>query len=291
MNQFLKKQFLFNAHSNLQNLSTSLEILQSNKQIKKQLRKVRRELGEIQNTLYAHAKYSVLVCFQGMDSSGKDSLIREVFKDFNIRGVKAHSFKKPSAKELQHDFLWRHYKALPERGKFGVFNRSHYENVIISRVHPKIVLNENLPHISSVDDITSEFWDNRIQQINNFESHLSSNGMIIIKFFLNISKEEQRQRLLRRLEKPSKNWKFAPEDIEERQLWSRYIEIYEDVMRKTSFAHAPWFCIPSDNKHMSRLIVAQIILQIMQSYPDIKTPPVTDEVKKNLDNYIDGLQK
>ncbi|MCH8534117.1 MAG: polyphosphate kinase 2 family protein [Flavobacteriaceae bacterium] len=270
--------------------ATDLNTNYSNKQIKKKLKKVRRELSEIQNTLYAHAKYSVLVCFQGMDSSGKDSLIREVFKDFNIRGVVAHSFKKPSLKELQHDFLWRHYKALPGRGKFGVFNRSHYENVLISQVHPSIVLNENLPTVQSIDDLTPDFWEQRINQINNFEKHIAFNGMIVLKFFLNISKEEQRQRLLRRLEKPNKNWKFAPEDIKERKLWNKYIEVYDEVMKKSSFPHAPWYCVPSDNKHLSRLIVAEIILETMKSYTDIKNPPVTDEVKKNLKDYIEGLQ-
>lgn len=288
--QFFKKDFEVCEAFDLRQQPTELATNLSNKQIKKQLRKTRRTLGELQNTLYAHAKYSVLVCFQGMDSSGKDSLIREVFKDFNIRGVVAHSFKKPSDKELRHDFLWRHYKALPERGKFGVFNRSHYENVLISQVHPSIVLNENLPHIHQIEDLTPAFWEQRMQQINNFESHIASNGMIVLKFFLNISKEEQRQRLLRRLEKPNKNWKFAPEDIEERKLWDRYIEVYDNVMKKTNFPHSPWYCIPSDNKHLSRLIVAQVILETMQNYSDIKNPPVTDQVKKNLDDYIDGLQ-
>ncbi len=287
---FYKKDFKVNQNFKLNNQPTNLNITLSNKQLKKQLKKTRRELGEIQNTLYAHAKYGVLICFQGMDSSGKDSLIREVFKDFNIRGVVAHSFKKPSAKELQHDFLWRHYKALPERGKFGVFNRSHYENVLISQIHPSIVLNENLPNINQVEDLNPGFWNRRLQQINNFEEHIADNGMIILKFFLNISKEEQRKRLLRRLEKPSKNWKFAPEDIEERQLWNSYIDVYDNVMRKTSFSHAPWYCIPSNNKHLSRLIVSQIILETMHAYSDIKSPPVTATVKKNLDKYIDGLQ-
>lgn len=285
-----KNNFLIDQNFQLNQQATDLNTNYSNKQIKKKLKKVRRELSEIQNTLYAHAKYSVLVCFQGMDSSGKDSLIREVFKDFNIRGVVAHSFKKPSLKELQHDFLWRHYKALPGRGKFGVFNRSHYENVLISQVHPSIVLNENLPTVQSIDDLTPDFWEQRINQINNFEKHIASNGMIVLKFFLNISKEEQRQRLLRRLEKPNKNWKFAPEDIEERKLWNKYIEVYDEVMKKSSFPHAPWYCVPSDNKHLSRLIVAEIILETMKSYTDIKNPPVTDEVKKNLKDYIEELQ-
>lgn len=288
--QFYKKDFLVKSDFQLRKQPTTINKNYSSKQLKKELKKVRNELAEIQNTLYAHAKYGVLICFQGMDSSGKDSLIREVFKDFNIRGVVAHSFKKPSEKELKHDFLWRHYKALPEQGKFSVFNRSHYENVLISQIHPKIVLNENLPHINSVEDITPQFWETRISQINNFEQTISENGIIVMKFFLNISKDEQRQRLLRRLEKPNKNWKFAPEDIEERKLWNQYLDVYEDVMRKTSYPHASWYSIPSDQKQLSRLIVAQIILEVMKSYTDIKNPPVTNRVKENLDMYINDLQ-
>ena len=193
--------------------------------------KTRRELGNMQNKLYAHSKYSVLVCIQGMDTSGKDSLIREVFKDFNVRGVNCYSFKKPTLLELKQDFLWRHYKRLPARGKYAVFNRSHYENVLISRVHPKIILNENLPHIQNVEQITEKFWSKRLNQINQFEQIIHENGTIIFKFFLNISKKEQKERLLRRLNKPHKNWKFAPEDIEERELWSEYTTAYEKAMK------------------------------------------------------------
>ena len=166
----------------LKQLPTELDLQLSNKKLKKQLRKERRDLGEMQNTLYAHNKYSVLVCIQGMDTSGKDSLVREVFKDFNVRGVNSYSFKKPTAIELQHNYLWRHFKVLPARGKYAVFNRSHYENVLISRVKPEIVLNENIPNINSIEDITPQFWENRLEQIKDFEQIIHQNGCIVFKF-------------------------------------------------------------------------------------------------------------
>lgn len=262
----------------------------SNKSLKKQLRKERRELGEMQNTLYAHGKYSVLVCIQGMDTSGKDSLIREVFKDFNVRGVISHSFKKPSSKELQHDFLWRHYRALPARGKYGVFNRSHYENVLISRVKPELVLNENIPHINSLEDITPEFWKNRLEHINTFEKTIHQNGCIIFKFFLHISKDEQKSRILRRLNKPSKNWKFSPEDLKDRERWDDYTKYYEEAITETSKAHAPWYIIPSDSKHHARLLVARTIKERMQQFTDIQNPSLPEEVQEQISYYKEQLR-
>lgn len=253
--------------------------------MEKELKKVRRELGDLQNILYAYGKYSVLVCIQGMDTSGKDSLIREVFKDFNIRGVIAHSFKKPTKLELKHDFLWRHYKVLPDRGKYAVFNRSHYENIIIARVHPEIILRENIPHINSVEDITEEFWTKRIHQIKNFENTISSNGCIIFKFYLHISKEEQKRRLLRRLNKPNKNWKFAPEDMEERKLWEEYIQNYEKAINETSTKNAPWYVIPSDHKDQARLLVAKILKEKMSTYKDIQNPSLPPHLEMKLDEY------
>ena len=173
------------------------------KHTEKELRRIRKKLGKLQDTLYAHGKYAVLICIQGMDTAGKDSMIREVFKDFNSRGVVVHSFKVPTPVELGHDSLWRHYIALPAKGKFGIFNRTHYENVLVTRVHPSYILGENIPGIDSVDDITENFWKERFDQINHFEDHIAKNGTIIFKFFLHLSKEEQKNRLLRRLEKES----------------------------------------------------------------------------------------
>jgi PPK2 family polyphosphate:nucleotide phosphotransferase len=239
--------------------------------------------------MYAHDKYAVLICLQGMDTAGKDSLIREVFKDFNSRGVVVHSFKVPTPKELAHDYIWRHYIALPERGKFGVFNRTHYENVLVTRVHPGYILGENIPSVNSVEDINDTFWDKRFEQINNFEKHIASNGMIIFKFFLNLSKEEQKNRLLRRLDKQEKNWKFSPGDLKERKLWDKYQACYEDALNRTSKPHAPWFSIPADNKPIARYIVAKILYDTLKTYSDIKEPELDDEVKANIELYKEQL--
>ena len=263
----------------------------SKKKLKKSLKGIRKDLSDFQNTLYAHGKYGVLICFQGMDTSGKDSLVREVFKDFNVRGVVAHSFKAPTELELKHDFLWRHYIALPERGKVNIFNRTHYENVLVTKVHPEYVLSQNIPHINSVADIDDSFWEQRYRQINAFEQHLAENGTLIYKFFLNISKEEQRQRLLRRLRLKEKNWKFSPDDLEERKLWNKYQACYEEAINKTSKPHAPWFVIPSDNKKAARVTVASILLQALTLHKDVQEPELDEKLKANLDQFKRALRK
>ncbi|SEC04246.1 polyphosphate:nucleotide phosphotransferase, PPK2 family [Maribacter dokdonensis] len=262
----------------------------SDKELKKDLSKVRRELGEFQDTIYAHGKYSILVCLQGMDTAGKDSLIREVFKDFNVSGVEVHSFKVPTELELSHNYLWRHYLVLPAKGKFGVFNRTHYENVLVTRVHPEYILNEHIPGIHTVEDINQKFWDKRFEQINDFERHLAENGTLIFKFFLNLSKEEQRQRLLRRLAIKEKHWKFSPGDLKERKLWSVYQKCYEEAISKTTHEHAPWFAVPADNKKATRVIVANILLQSLKKYKDIKEPMLSEKIMANLDSYEEQLQ-
>lgn len=216
--------------------------------LKDELRITREKLGKLQDTIYAHGKYAVLVCLQGMDTSGKDSLIREVFKDFNARGVIVHSFKVPTELERKHDYLWRHYIALPERGKFGIFNRTHYENVLVTRVHPEYILGEYLPDVNNLEEINDEFWDKRFEQILNFEKTIAQNGTLIFKFFLNISKDEQKYRLIRRLDKKEKNWKFSPDDLKERKLWDDYMRCYEDAINRTSTPFAPWYNIPADSK-------------------------------------------
>lgn len=255
----------------------------------KELKKLRKKLGKLQDTMYAHGKYGVLVCLQGMDTAGKDSLIREVFKDFNVRGVEVHSFKVPTDLERKHDYLWRHYLVLPERGKFGVFNRTHYENVLVTRVHPEYILGENIPTINSVEDIDDTFWNNRFEQINAFEQHVAQNGTIILKFFLNLSKEEQKFRLLRRLNKQEKNWKFSPGDLKERKLWDKYQECYEDAINRTSKAYAPWYTIPADDKPSARYIVAKTIYDTLKTYTDIKAPELEEDVKANIELYKQQL--
>lgn len=257
--------------------------------VEKELREVRKKLGKLQDTLYAHGKYAVLVCLQGMDTSGKDSLIREVFKDFNTRGIVVHSFKVPTELERDHDYIWRHYIALPARGKFGVFNRTHYENVLITRVHPEYILGENIPSVNSMEAINDAFWDERFEQINNFENHITNNGTLIFKFFLNISKSEQKNRLLRRLEKEDKHWKFSPGDLKERKVWDQYQYCYEDAINRTSKPQAPWFIIPADDKPTARYIVAKILYDTLKSYQDIKEPELADEIKANIEVYKQQL--
>ncbi|PLB20737.1 MAG: Polyphosphate kinase [Flavobacteriaceae bacterium FS1-H7996/R] len=255
-----------------------------------QLEDLRKKLGKLQDTMYAHGKYAVLVCLQGMDTSGKDSLIREVFKEFNVRGVVVHSFKVPTALELNHDYLWRHYIALPERGKFGVFNRTHYENVLVTRVHPEYILGENIPTVNTVQDIDDAFWDARFEQINNFEKHVANNGTIIFKFFLNLSKEEQKYRLLRRLDKQEKNWKFSPDDLKERKLWDNYQACYEDAINRTSKPHAPWYTIPADDKDSARYMVAKIMYDTLIKYTDIQEPELDDKIKAKMSLYRQELE-
>ncbi|HBC04166.1 MAG TPA: polyphosphate kinase 2 family protein [Aequorivita sp.] len=262
----------------------------SEEKLEDHLEDTRKKLGKLQDTLYAHGKYAVLVCLQGMDTAGKDSLIREVFKDFNARGVVVHSFKTPTALEKRHDYLWRHYIALPERGKFGVFNRTHYENVLVTRVHPEYILGENLPDVNSLEDIDEAFWDKRFQQINDFEKTIQQNGTIIFKFFLNLSKDEQKHRQLRRLDKPEKNWKFSPGDLDERALWEDYRKYYEEAINRTSKPHAPWYIIPSDDKDTARVIVAEIMLQELKKYKDIKEPELDDDIKAKISEYRERLK-
>lgn len=257
----------------------------TSKALEKELKSVRKKLGKLQDTIYAHGKYSVLICLQGMDTSGKDSLIREVFKDFNARGVEVYSFKVPTELELKHDFLWRHYIALPARGKFGVFNRTHYENVLVTRVHPSYILGENLPDVSAKEDINDAFWDQRFEMINNFEKHLAQNGTLVFKFFLHLSKEEQKNRLLRRLDKKNKNWKFSAGDLKERKHWDDYQRCYEDAINRTSKPHAPWFVVPADNKPATRLMVANTLWNALSEYDDIKEPELDAETKENIELY------
>lgn len=273
------------SYMELKNRATLLDLETDEKSIEKELRRVRKKLGKLQDTLYAHGKYAVLVCIQGMDTAGKDSMIREVFKDFNTRGIIVHSFKVPTPLELGHDYLWRHYIALPAKGKFGIFNRTHYENVLVTRVHPEYIMGENIPGIDSVDDITEDFWKKRFEQINNFEEHLANNGTIIFKLFLHLSKGEQKNRLLRRLVKEKKYWKFSPGDLKERKLWSRYQECYEEAINMTSKPHAPWYTIPADDKASARYLVARILYDTLKTYKDIKEPDLDEEIRANLDEY------
>lgn len=219
------------------------------------------QMNSLQNLLYASNQYSLLLIFQGMDASGKDGAIKHVMSGVNPQGCQVFSFKHPSVQELEHDFLWRTTRCLPERGRIGVFNRSYYEEVLIVRVHPEILSSQGLPK-ESLDKKT--IWQDRYNSIVNLEKHLHQNGTRIIKFFLHISKDEQKKRFLQRIDAPEKNWKFSISDIEERKFWQDYVTAYEDCMSATSTTHSPWFIIPADDKDNARLIISQIILDTLK---------------------------
>jgi PPK2 family polyphosphate:nucleotide phosphotransferase len=227
------------------------------------------ELLALQDKLYAQDRWAVLLVFQGMDAAGKDGTIKHVMSGVNPQGVQVHSFKEPSAEELDHDFLWRASRRLPERGNIGIFNRSHYEEVLVVRVHREILEAQKLPR----QRVTKEIWEERYDDINAFERHLARNGTVVRKFFLNVSREEQKKRLLARLDDPDKNWKFSSADAEERRLWREYGRAYEEMIAATSTKWAPWYAVPADNKWFTRIVVASVIIQTLEdldlSYPKV----------------------
>jgi PPK2 family polyphosphate:nucleotide phosphotransferase len=239
------------------------------------------ELARLQDKLYAYNQYSILIVLQAMDAAGKDGAIKHVMSGFNPQGVKVISFKVPSSTELDHDYFWRHYKELPGRGEIGIFNRSHYENVLVTRVHPEYILNENIPGIDSVKDIDHKFWEARYKQINRFEQNLHENGTIVLKFFLHLSKAEQKKRFIERIDNPEKNWKFSVADYEERKHWKKYMNAYEEMLSATSTPNAPWFVVPADDKWFTRLIIGGIITDQFQRL-NMSYPKVSKEQKAQL---------
>lgn len=239
------------------------------------------ELANLQDMLYAHNEYSVLIVFQAMDAAGKDGTIKHLMSGLNPSGVKVSSFKTPSSTELDHDYFWRHYKELPARGEIGIFNRSHYENVLVTKVHPEYILNEKIPGINTVKDIKKEFWDNRYAQIRRFEKNLAENGTIILKFFLHVSKEEQKKRFLDRIDDPKKNWKFSLADMKERAYWDQYQAAYEEMFNQTSTDYAPWYVIPADDKWYMRILVGLAIYEQFHKL-NIEYPTVSKETKAAL---------
>jgi PPK2 family polyphosphate:nucleotide phosphotransferase len=222
------------------------------------------DTAKLQTELYAANRQSLLIIFQAMDAAGKDSAIAHTMSGLNPQGCQVYSFKQPTAEDYEHDFLWRHYKALPERGRIGIHNRSHYENVLVTKVHPEFILKENIPGISKVKDIGKKFWNQRYESIRNFEDHLHANGTIIIKFFLHVSKDEQKKRFLERIADPEKNWKFSSGDIKERQLWGDYMKAYETAIKKTSTNNNPWYVVPADKKWFTRIAISTIIRQTLK---------------------------
>lgn len=224
-------------------------------------------LADFQEKLYAQDRWSLLLIFQGMDAAGKDSAIKALFEGINPQGCDVHAFKQPTSHELDHDFLWRHVVALPARGHIGIFNRSHYEECLVTRVHPDILAKEQLPPKL----ITKNIWRERFEDITAFERYLARNGTIVLKFFLNVSREEQRQRFLERLEVPAKQWKFSMGDIKERALWPRYQAVYQDIVRHTATAHAPWYVVPADHKWFARVVIGSAIVAALDKL-DLRFP-------------------
>ncbi len=232
------------------------------------------KLRELQEKLYADGSKSLLIVIQAMDAAGKDSLIEHVFGGVNPQGCEVTSFKAPSSKEYSHDFLWRHYIALPEKGKIGIFNRSHYESVLVCKVHPEYNLSEKV--WKSISDFDDKFWGNRYESIRNFEKHLAENGTRIVKIFLNVSKKEQKKRFLDRIDEQDKNWKFSLGDLPERALWDKYMKAYEEAINETSKKHAPWFVIPADDKWFARVTAIQIIIDALERM-DLKYPVLSEK--------------
>lgn len=229
-------------------------------------------LADLQERLYAHNRWSVLLIFQAMDAAGKDSVIKHVMSGLNPQGCQVASFKAPSAEELDHDFLWRCQRHLPERGRIGIFNRSHYEEVLVVRVHPQLLANQRLPE----GLVTKRIWEERFEDICSFERYLSRNGCAILKFFLHVSQDEQRERFLERIDRPEKNWKFSGADTQERSHWDGYMEAYEDCLRWTSTKWAPWYVVPADNKWFTRLAVAYVLTERLKALK-LKYPEVTED--------------
>jgi PPK2 family polyphosphate:nucleotide phosphotransferase len=245
-------------------------------------------LSQLQDILYAQNTYSILIIFQAMDAAGKDGTIKYVMSGINPQGCQVYNFKTPSSEDLDHDYLWRYSRCLPERGRIGIFNRSYYEEVLIARVHPEILDRQQLPMIPKGEKL----WPQRFQEINQFEQYLTNNGVVILKFFLNISKAEQKKRFLKRIDTPEKNWKFAPGDLEERQFWDDYQRNYEAVFRHTSTEAAPWYIVPADRKWYTRLVVADVINQRLESlnlkYPTVSTEHLTflQEARQRLESEL-----
>jgi PPK2 family polyphosphate:nucleotide phosphotransferase len=243
------------------------------------------QMAELQNILFAQDKYALLIIFQAMDTAGKDGAIKHVMAGLNPQSTHVHSFKQPSAEELNHDYLWRASKNLPERGQIGIFNRSYYEDVLVVKVH-NLVKSQQIPN----EFIDNDIWTNRYRQIRDFEEYLHENGIIIMKFFLHISKDEQKKRLLDRIDDKSKNWKFSSADITERKYWEDYQKCYQEAIRETSTKHAPWYVIPANKKWFSRLIISEVIVQTMKKLK-LEYPKISDEQRQMLLDCKQKLQE
>ena len=283
-NEFLIEE---NSKFKIKNYKTSYEGNITKEEGENLLTKEKQKLYSLQEKLYADGSQSLLVVLQAMDAAGKDSLIEHVFGGVNPQGCEVTSFKTPTSKEYSHDFMWRHYIALPEKGKIGIFNRSHYENVLVCKVHPQYNLSEKV--WKDVSDFDGNFWENRYESIQDFEKHMARNGIKIVKIFLHVSKEEQKKRFLDRINEENKNWKFSAADLKERALFDDYMKAYEEAINKTSKNHAPWYVIPADKKWFARLAALQIIINALEEmnlqYPELpkEEKEALDEAKKQLE--------
>jgi PPK2 family polyphosphate:nucleotide phosphotransferase len=251
------------------------------KELKQVLETDKERISDLQEVLYASGKHAVLLVFQAMDAAGKDSCIRHVMSGVNPQGVDVRSFKAPSTKERSHDFLWRHAVAMPPRGFIGIHNRSHYEEVLVTKVHPEFILGQNIAGITSMKDIDKKFWEQRYASIRNFEEHLAANGTVIMKFFLHMGKAAQKERFLERIDDPKKNWKFSVNDIKERGYWDAYQEAYEQAIRATAAPHAPWYIIPADEQWESRALVGRLLRLRLEAL-GLKNPSLDDKTMAGL---------
>ena len=251
------------------------------KELKERLEKDKEHIIKLQDMLYSAGERSLLLVFQAMDASGKDSCIRHVMSGVNPQGCSVWSFKAPNSEELAHDFLWRHAKAMPVRGHIGIHNRSHYEEVLVVKVHPEYVLNQNIAGVNSVKDLTAAFWEQRYMSIRAFEQHLAAQGVVILKFFLHMSKPVQKERFMERIEDADKNWKFSLGDVRERGQWDVYQKAYAEAIGATAAPHAPWFIVPADDQWESRAIVSGIVREQLEAMK-LRTPAMTDKGKADL---------
>jgi PPK2 family polyphosphate:nucleotide phosphotransferase len=260
--------------------------LKSKEHAKEILERGIERLSELQGKLYAQDRWAILMNLQGMDAAGKDSTIKHVMSGVNPQGCQVHSFKAPSEEELQHDYLWRTSRSVPERGAIGIFNRTYYEEVLAVRVHPELLSHEKIP----AELISKNIWKKRFEDINAFERYLSRNGIRVLKFFLHLSKHEQKERFLERLDQPEKNWKFSMSDVMERKYWNKYMDAYEDMIRHTSTEHAPWYVVPADHKWFSRLVVAEVTVHALQSL-DLSFPKRDANKRRELENARAELKR
>lgn len=272
----------------LKNYTTNDTCGYSKKESKDDLKEHKERMWDLQERLYADDSKSLLVIFQAMDAAGKDGAIEHVMSGINPQGCQVFSFKTPSSMDYEHDFLWRHYKSLPERGRIGIHNRSHYEYVLVCKVHPEYILSERIPGYRAVENIDKQFWDQRYHSIREFEAHLERNGTKVIKFFLNVSKDEQKERFLERIDDKYKNWKFSTSDIKERGYWDQYMQVYEEAIAATATEKAPWYVIPADKKWFARFAIGKIVAHHLESM-EPQFPVLPQDQAARLDEFRELL--